>query len=155
MSQNQRTRCSKRTPILPVYPRHKAAKAFLRQNRLQPYIPRARRRYTHAMITYLHRCTLHNYHQILASKDWTCMYCGAHGSPGDGQEPGIQDTEDPRGATATCPVCMVDALVGSATGFQVRSPYLIALCCRTWFRTYGYIEDREPGTLTFRTVYVD
>jgi hypothetical protein len=136
--------------------RSPSIKQWKRRSRLSRFLPRARRRYTPGMIAYLHSCIHHNYHQVLASRRWTCMYCGTKGTQNDGQEFGMQDVWSPLGPTATCPRCETDFVIGSATGFRVHDPFLIALCVRTWFRGNGYLdEDREPGKIQFTLLYVD
>ena len=64
--------------------------------------------------------------EILASEICGCFYCGKSYSPTE-----IVDWAD-SGQTALCPMCGIDSVIGSASGFPITKDFLDEMN-RYWF----------------------
>lgn len=78
-----------------------------------------------------HQKSIRHRAEILASNQCGCFYCLAIFPATE-----IQDWCDsqwhPEGATALCPYCGVDAVIGDASGYQITAEFLTDLN-RRWF----------------------
>lgn len=92
---------------------------------------------------------MRNEAEIVGSEVCTCMYCGYEFSPSIVTPPeehsNLWQPDGPPGErTATCPLCLIDAVVGDGGGFPVTDPHFKARCAREWFNGYAKMEDDEP-----------
>jgi hypothetical protein len=69
--------------------------------------------------------------EILNSDVCGCFYCIKISKPTDIHD--WVDTENPDGPTALCPICGIDALIGSASGFPVDNEDFLKAMNNFWF----------------------
>ena len=68
--------------------------------------------------------------EVLRSELCGCFYCGALFAPYEIEE--WVDEPDAPGATAHCPKCDIDSVIGDASGFPVTPEFLTRMKNR-WF----------------------
>ena len=78
-----------------------------------------------------HRHSADHCAEILASERCGCFHCCETYPPARIEE-WIDADAQGVGQTALCPVCGVDSVIGSASGFEVSSEFLQAMH-RVWF----------------------
>ncbi|SMX44527.1 cytoplasmic protein [Actibacterium lipolyticum] len=72
-----------------------------------------------------------NREEVLASKTCGCFYCQAVFTP-DEIEDWCDDQWHPEGATALCPHCGIDSVIGDAAGYELTPDFLAAML-KHWF----------------------
>ena len=69
--------------------------------------------------------------EILKSDICGCFYCLRTSKPDEILD--WVDTDNPKGATALCPHCGIDSLIGSASGFPVDNKDFLKAMNKFWF----------------------
>jgi hypothetical protein len=69
--------------------------------------------------------------EILKSDICGCFYCLRTSKPAEILD--WVDTDNPIGATALCPHCGIDSLIGSASGFPVDNKDFLKAMNKFWF----------------------
>jgi hypothetical protein len=69
--------------------------------------------------------------EILKSEICGCFYCLKISTPDKILE--WIDTDNPKSATALCPECNTDALIGSASGFPIDNKDFLKAMNKFWF----------------------
>ena len=80
-----------------------------------------------AALTAAHQHSSLHRDEIEASDAYGCFYCRRSGSPAEISE----WTDD--GATALCPRCGIDSVIGSASGYPVTKVAFLGAMKRRWF----------------------
>ena len=87
-----------------------------------------------------HQHASHHRSAILASQSCGCFHCLAVFAPDliitwvDSPQGTPKDQKSERGATATCPHCGIDAVIGSTSGLPITREFLVAMQAH-WFRS--------------------
>lgn len=83
---------------------------------------------------YMQEAHLHSvFHknEILQSAECGCFHCATI-FQADEVQPWV-DEAHPKGATALCPKCGIDAVIGSASGFPISDPIFLSEMREYWF----------------------
>jgi hypothetical protein len=110
---------------------------------MEPYLEEAERRFSDAEIKRAHKHTIFHAHEIGASTVCVCMYCGHEFHPAELGSRNWTDLRSPKGTTALCSQCGIDAVIGDASGFPVTDIHFKARCTRAWFNGYSRMEDPD------------
>ena len=81
-----------------------------------------------------HRHSIRHRDEIDASGVCGCFYCLAIFQPNDIKGWVDQTELSPAGATALCPRCGIDSVIGSASGYPITEPFLRDMRSH-WFNT--------------------
>ncbi|ADY12556.1 hypothetical protein [Sphaerochaeta globosa] len=100
--------------------------------------------YSDATIKEAHRATFANERRILASDSCTCFYCGHTFNPQTEKKLYWIEERPPRDKTLRCPMCGIDCLLGSASGFPIHDPEFLLKCTEAWFNGISRISDGKP-----------
>lgn len=113
--------------------------------------------YSPEYIEQAHKATIHHERDILNSSVCTCFYCGYQFDPhNEKEEIEWWDEESPKGKTIVCPMCLIDCVVGNASGFPVTDHDFIMACTEAWFGGISRISDGKPVERANRpTIIVD
>lgn len=79
-----------------------------------------------------HQRSIHHRADVESSTLCGCFYCLAQFAPSAIVE-WVDEDDDGRGSTATCPRCGIDSVLGDRSGFPI-SPEFLAEMQRYWFR---------------------
>lgn len=84
----------------------------------------------------VHRHSSHHRAELLTSQHCGCFYCLRIFYPADIKtwinEPAVGDALAASGATALCPHCGVDAVLGDRSGYPIEAEFLMCMKQR-WF----------------------
>lgn len=72
------------------------------------------------------------------------MYCGHEFPPSEISSSGWTDTRNPKGSTALCPECGIDAVLGDGSGYPVTDIHFKARFSRRWFNGYSRMDYGRP-----------
>ena len=100
--------------------------------------------YSDDYIKQAHKATFANEKQILASDSCTCFYCGHTFNPQAEQKLYWITEPPPKDKTLQCPMCGLDCLIGSASGFPIHDQAFIFQCTEAWFNGISRISDGKP-----------
>jgi hypothetical protein len=78
-----------------------------------------------------HKCSIFHQSQIMQSEVCGCFYCMSTFSPREIKE--WTDIDSPLGATALCPQCGIDSVIGSASGFPIDDNDFLIQMNKYWF----------------------
>ncbi|MDX9800876.1 MAG: hypothetical protein RBT69_06010 [Spirochaetia bacterium] len=103
------------------------------------------KKYTQKQIDKAHKHTIFNHSEILQSRKAVCFYCGFIFDPNN-KEVALEwtDYDNPKGLTALCPMCGIDCVIGTASGFPVDDPDFIKQATEEWFGGYSRISSSKP-----------
>ena len=105
-------------------------------------------RFSEEYLKAAHRSTFANEREILASEECRCCYCGSHFKAAD-EEPLLWAEErPPLGRTLHCPNCLVDCVIGSASGYPINDEDFIRACSEAWFAGASAISRGETVHLS-------
>lgn len=90
-----------------------------------------------------HQATLHNEATVKASSLCTCFYCGYQFDPNLEEDLLWYDETSVQGATAGCPLCIIDCIIGDASGFPITDAQFIKACTEAWFDGYSRISSQR------------
>ncbi|TSD66179.1 hypothetical protein FFF34_001895 [Inquilinus sp. KBS0705] len=80
-----------------------------------------------------HKYSIFHKTKMLKSEICGCFHCLAVFSPLEIVE--WVDEDDPRGETALCPKCGIDAVIGSSSNYPVDKKDFLVHMKQRWFRT--------------------
>lgn len=103
-----------------------------------------RKEFTPEYVALAHKATIFHEREVLASSICTCFYCGHQFDLNKEEDPYWLDENNPKGKTLTCPMCCIDCIIGSASGFPVTDPDFIMVCTEAWFGGISRISDGLP-----------
>jgi len=87
--------------------------------------------YTHEYLTEAHKASFANKAAVLVSKICGCFYCRSIYSPDKITE--FIDEEQPKDETAICPMCGIDSVIGSSSGYPVNDSEFLKAMHKYWF----------------------
>ncbi len=102
------------------------------------------RAYPPEFIEQAHKATIYHEKDILSSTVCTCFYCGYQFDPHKEEDLLWLDETNPKGKTLVCPMCLIDCVVGDASGFPVTAHDFIMACTEAWFGGISRISDGKP-----------
>lgn len=70
-----------------------------------------------------HSCCSNHRKQLLESKVCGCFYCLKSFEPSEIEE-WVDKLESEEGQTALCPICGIDAVIGSKSGYPIQVEFL-------------------------------
>ncbi|MBI9094748.1 MAG: hypothetical protein JEY71_07690 [Sphaerochaeta sp.] len=91
-----------------------------------------------------HKATIYNEKDIMDSNVCTCFYCGYQFNPKTEEDLEWMDEKSPKGKTLVCPMCLIDCVIGDASGFPVTDSEFIMACTEEWFGGISRISDGKP-----------
>lgn len=91
-----------------------------------------------------HKHCFNNKEEISKSDTCGCFYCREIFAPNEIQE----WIEDDKECTAQCPYCMIDAVIGNASGIKLSNSFLVAMY-ELYFNTTGL--GNKIGDITWIT----
>ncbi|MEA4864589.1 MAG: hypothetical protein VB088_04220 [Sphaerochaeta sp.] len=100
--------------------------------------------YSDELIKKAHQATFANEKQIMESDSCTCFYCGHTFNPRIEQKLSWIEERPPRDKTLQCPMCGIDCMIGSASGFPIHDESFITQCTEAWFNGISRISDGKP-----------
>lgn len=104
-------------------------------------------KYSPDMIKKAHDATFHNEKIINASNVCICCHCGYEFDPKDEPELYWMDETSPEGRTLACPMCIVDSILGDATGLPIHEHAFIEACSMDWFDSCVALNEWGPNLL--------
>jgi hypothetical protein len=87
--------------------------------------------YDIAYLKEAHKASIFHQNQIWQSEVCGCFYCISTFTPDKIED--WADENDHRGATALCPKCRIDSILGSASGFPVTENDFLIQMNKYWF----------------------
>lgn len=96
------------------------------------------------LIKQAHKATIYHEKQIRDSKVCTCFYCGYQFDPQIEEELDWIDEGPNKERTLRCPMCMIDCVIGDASGFPITDDDFIFTCTENWFGGISRISDGLP-----------
>jgi hypothetical protein len=100
--------------------------------------------YSDELIKKAHQATFANEKQIMESDSCTCFYCGHTFNPRIEQKLSWIEERPPLDKTLQCPMCGIDCMIGSASGFPIHDESFITQCTEAWFNGISRISDGKP-----------
>lgn len=100
--------------------------------------------YSDELIKKAHQATFANEKQIMESDRCTCFYCGHTFNPRIEQKLSWIEERPPLDKTLQCPMCGIDCMIGSASGFPIHDESFITQCTEAWFNGISRISDGKP-----------
>ncbi len=100
--------------------------------------------YSDELIKKAHQATFANEKQIMESDSCTCFYCGHTFNPRIEQKLSWIEERPPLDKTLQCPMCGIDCMIGSASGFPIHDESFIKRCTEAWFNGISRISDGKP-----------
>ncbi|MDT4761635.1 hypothetical protein [Sphaerochaeta sp. PS] len=97
--------------------------------------------YSVTFIKAAHKATIFHEKEVLASSSCTCFYCGHQFDPQQEEHLYWTDLSHPQSKTLVCPMCGIDCIIGSASGFPITDPEFIMACTEQWFGGISRISD--------------
>lgn len=101
------------------------------------------KKYADEYLERAHESTLNNEAEVKASSLCTCFYCGYQFDPNQEEDLLWYDETSPKGATAACPHCIIDCIIGDASGFPITELQFITACTEAWFDGYSRISSKQ------------
>lgn len=95
-----------------------------------------------------HRATFANEGETTESCACRCFYCGYRFNVHEEEHLYYSDEREPLERTLHCPHCLVDAVIGSASGFPIDDQRFIIACTEAWFEGISEISDGAPQKRT-------
>ncbi len=102
--------------------------------------------YTATYLKEAHRATFANEGELLASQQCRCFFCGYLFNANDEEHLLLSDERPPLDRTLHCPMCLVDCVIGSASGYPINDEAFIYAASDAWFDGYSTIREGELGT---------
>ncbi len=87
--------------------------------------------YFHDTLLAAHKHSIFHKDEVLRSTICGCFYCLSNFDPIDILE--WVDNDNPKGMTALCPKCTIDAVIGSASGYSVKELTFLVAMHKLWF----------------------
>lgn len=100
--------------------------------------------YSDELIKKAHQATFANEKQIMESDSCTCFYCGHTFNPRIEQKLSWIEERPPLDKTLQCPMCGIDCMIGSASGFPIHDESFLTQCTEAWFNGISRISDGKP-----------
>ena len=80
-----------------------------------------------------HKHSLYNYGEIKKSRFCGCFYCGHIFTPEELDEDMDWTDDYAEQTTALCPKCMIDSIIGDASGYPVTDKAFLDAMCEHFF----------------------
>ncbi|MCK9548201.1 MAG: hypothetical protein RBS49_04275 [Sphaerochaeta sp.] len=106
--------------------------------------PKFERQYPDHYLKEAHQATFANEDQIMESTQCRCFYCGYHFDAHDEEHLLWATEREPLARTLHCPKCLVDCVLGSASGYPINDEAFIWACTEAWFNGISEISDGRP-----------
>jgi hypothetical protein len=100
--------------------------------------------YSDAYIKEAHRSTFANEGETGESSACRCFYCGHRFSVKEEEHLLYSEERAPLDRTLHCPYCLVDCVIGSASGYPIDDEEFIMACTEAWFDGISEISAGNP-----------
>lgn len=103
-----------------------------------------------------HDSTMAHKSEILSSERCTCFFCGYQFDPNKEENLVWIKEKEPLEETLLCPMCYVDAVLGSASNFPIEDEQFILTCTTKWFNGISRISDKlEAEKIALNVIEVE
>ena len=90
-------------------------------------------KWTTEVLEAAHKHSLYNHREILHSCSCGCFYCGAVFTPSALNDDADWTDDYAQERTALCPECMIDSVLGDASGYPVTDEEFLEAMREYWF----------------------